>query len=133
MTLPSRELNLFVSVAAVDTNGVESLFSPEQRVILTSASGEAAGKTVELFQNRPNPFDESTVISFWLDERAARGDARIVITDTGGRVIRQLPVAVQAGMNEILYEHGYNMTGTFLYSLWLDGKLVDTKKMVFSN
>ncbi len=133
LELPSRELNLFVSVAAVDTHGIESLFSPEERVILTSASGEAAGKPVELFQNRPNPFDESTVISFWLDERAARGEAQIVITDTGGRLIRRMPVAVQAGMNEILYEHGYNMTGTFLYSLWLDGVLVDTKKMVFSN
>ncbi len=50
-----------------------------------------------------------------------------------GRLVRRMPVTLQAGMNEILYEHGYNMTGTFLYSLWLDGTLVDTKKMVFSN
>jgi len=132
--LPARELNLFVSVAGVDSNGVESLFSPEDRVVLTATDGEMPAQVpVELFQNKPNPFDESTVISFWLEDEYASADVRITIADMSGRPVRQIPVAVHRGMNEVLYEHGYNMTGTYLYSIWVNGRLVDTKKMVFSN
>lgn len=132
--LPSREINLFVSVAAIDARGIETLFSPEERVMLTSADGpSAADLPVQLFQNKPNPFDESTVISFWLDEALARSEARITISDPGGRRLLDIPVNVQAGMNEVLYTHGYAMTGTWLYSLWLDGRCIDTKKMVFAN
>ena len=60
-------------------------------------------------------------------------DAAIVITDLNGKKIREMPVEVTEGMNEVLFHHGYNMTGTYLYSLFVDGKLVGTKKMVFAN
>jgi hypothetical protein len=59
--------------------------------------------------------------------------ARVVITDLKGKTVKELPVIVKQGMNEILYHHGYNMAGTFLYSLYVDDQLISTKKMVFAN
>ena len=41
--------------------------------------------------------------------------------------------SVVEGMNEVLFTHGYNMTGTYLYSLIVNDQLIATKKMVFAN
>jgi hypothetical protein len=131
--LPSRELNIFVSVASIDENGVESLFSNEKLVRLTGTEEPLDQRTIELLQNRPNPFDESTTISFLVHDPVQVKDARIVIRDMSGVTVKEIPVEVKEGMNEILFHHGYNMTGSYLYSLYIDGILMGTKKMVFAN
>lgn len=132
--LPSREVNIFVSAASIDEHGVESLFSDEALVRLTGTHVPVSTKKgIELLQNKPNPFDESTIISFLVDDPATITDARIVITDLEGKLIKSLPVVVQAGMNEVLYTHGYNMVGTYLYTLHINGQVFATRKMVFAN
>lgn len=132
--LPSRQFNIFVSAASIDPNGVESLFSEEVLARLTGIHDPAISASgVELFQNKPNPFDESTIISFFVHDPAVIGDAIIRVTDPTGRLIKELPVPVKEGMNEVVYTHGYNMVGTYFYTLYLNQRLVDTKKMVFSN
>jgi hypothetical protein len=132
--LPSRQLNIFISVASIDENGVESLFSDEVLSRLTGTEDEKpSGNSIELLQNRPNPFDESTIISFMVHGPATNHTARIVINDLNGKLIKSIPVEVKEGMNEVLYHHGYNMVGTFLYSLYINDQMIATKKMVFAN
>ncbi len=132
--LPSRELNLFISAASIDSRGIESLFSDEVLARLTGTHEETANtKGIELLQNRPNPFDESTIISFLVHGPATNHTARIVITDLNGKMLKEIPVEVKEGMNEVLYHHGYNMVGTFLYSLYIDDLMIATKKMIFAN
>ncbi len=132
--LPSRELNLFISAASIDSRGIESLFSDEVLARLTGTHEETANsKGIELLQNRPNPFDESTIISFLVHGPATNHTARIVITDLNGKMIKEIPVEVREGMNEVLYHHGYNMIGTFLYSLYINDQMIATKKMIFAN
>ena len=94
---------------------------------------EPSEKTIELLQNKPNPFDESTLISFWIGNPSEIEQASIVIRDLNGKEIKTMPVTVVEGMNEVLFTHGYNMTGTYLYSLIVNDQLVATKKMVFAN
>jgi len=36
-------------------------------------------------------------------------------------------------LNEILYEYGYNLVGTFVYSLELDGLVLDSHQTIFAN
>lgn len=133
-TLPNREFNLFVSAASIDENGVESLFSDEVLARLTGTNEPTAPEQkIELLQNRPNPFDESTIISFLVHGPATTYNAHIVISDLNGKQIRHIPVEVKEGMNEVLYHHGYNMVGTYLYSLYINDQLMATKKMVFAN
>ncbi len=133
--LPKREINIFISAASIDSNGVESLFSDEKLVRLTTGTHDEQdiGKKIELLQNKPNPFDESTMISFLVSDPISIHRAQIMITDLRGRTIKEIPVEVKEGMNEVLFHHGYNMTGTYLYSLYINDRLIATKKMVFTN
>ncbi len=126
---------LYVSVAAVDEQGAESLFSGEKFVLVsgTEEPSAVADKPIELFQNRPNPFDEATWISFFVKKIPDYQRAQILITDLQGRVIQQIPVRLQSGLNEVLYTHGYGQRGTFAYALQIDGQTVDARQMVFAN
>lgn len=126
---------LYVSVAAMDTAGAESLFSGEKLIFITGTEepAEEAQKAVHLLPNRPNPFDEATWLSFWVNKMPEYRQASILISDMQGKVIEQIPVKLQAGHNEILYTHGYGVRGTFAYALQIDGRTVDARQMVFAN
>ncbi|MEO6131440.1 MAG: M28 family peptidase, partial [Saprospiraceae bacterium] len=132
-TLPTRQVNIFVSAASIDANGIESLFSEEELVKLTGTKDPAADQKIELLQNKPNPFDESTIISFLVNEPLSVHYAKIVITDLNGRTIKEIPSDIKEGINEVLFEHGYNATGTYMYSLYINDELIATKRMVFAN
>ncbi|MDX1912520.1 MAG: hypothetical protein SFV22_13580, partial [Saprospiraceae bacterium] len=127
--------NVYVSVAGVDAWGAESLFSGEKQVTLSGAvEPERAPANYELYQNRPNPFDEATWISFWVNEMPPAGtEALIQISDLNGRLIQNLPVALKQGLNEVLYTHGYGVRGAFNYALLVGGRLVDARQMIFAN
>lgn len=128
---------VYVSVAGVDAWGAESLFSVEKIATLSGTDNPEESDNVQnirLFQNRPNPFDEATWISFWVNELPSNArNASIQILDLAGKVIQNIPVTLQQGMNEVLYTHGYGVRGTFTYTLWIGGKAVDARQMIFAN
>lgn len=123
----------YVSVASVDADGIESLFSGEKiaRVGIEDATYEK--QPVELMQNHPNPFDGETIISVLANEDMKGADAYISIADIAGKEIKRLKITLNPGMNEVMYEHGYNVTGTFTYTLVVNGQKLQTKRMVFAN
>lgn len=128
---------VYVSVAGVDAWGAESLFSAE-KIVQTSATetpeDQADANNYQLFQNRPNPFDEATWISFWVKELPpSNTKASIQIFDLQGKLIQEIPVSLKQGLNEELYTHGYGVRGTFSYVLQIGGKAVDARQMVFAN
>lgn len=128
---------VYVSVAGVDFWGAESLFSVEKiaSVSATETPGEAGPEpNIRLFQNRPNPFDEATWISFWVNELPAGSPTSLIqIVDLQGKIIQNIPVVLKQGMNEVLYTHGYGVRGTFSYALLIGGKTVDARQMIFAN
>jgi Peptidase family M28 len=126
------------SVCSVDTNGIESLFSREDfyNILILGTEevkSEESPKTIELLQNKPNPFDEATYISFLVNEETPYRSAYIIVTDLDGNEIKKIKTMVKKGLNEVLYTHGYNVAGTFIYSLQIDGKIIDSRSMIFSN
>ena len=139
LTIPSS-LN-FISVAAVDADGIESLFTDETFLFpILNAAGELieesmpeTNKLATLYQNRPNPFDEATAINFFVHDAASIKEAYIGIFDMNGREIDRIATAFKQGMNEVVYTHGYNQTGTFLYSLVVDGRVIESRRMIFAN
>ncbi len=138
-TITSTERFNWISVASVDDQGVESLFSAERQAVLdftntsTSEIEIPANKSYELMPNRPNPFDESTIIGWMVYEQPKVRTGEVLITDLNGKLIKRMTVDIQMGLNEVLYRHGYRQLGTFIYSLVIDGQVVDSKRMVFAN
>ncbi|TVR87106.1 MAG: T9SS C-terminal target domain-containing protein [Saprospirales bacterium] len=81
----------------------------------------------ELFQNRPNPFRDHTVISFNMAERA---DARITIMDVTGKVVYTVEDIFEAGYNEITVKELERLSSqVYYYRLDTDGYSA-TKKMI---
>lgn len=127
------EQNYIVSVASVDSNGVESLFSEEKYASVNVQYYEKTTQTVELLQNHPNPFDGETVISVAANDNIKYKDAYISIRDLNGKEIERLDISLNKGMNEVTYRHGYFATGMYIYSLIIDGKTIESKRMIFAN
>ncbi len=124
----------FISTAVVDSAGVESLFSDEKNLTVVSVGKSPdAAPPIRLLQNTPNPFDEATMISVHVHGAKKYSDAYVRITSLDGKQIARLPIVLKAGMNEVVYRHGYGAAGTFIYSLVVDGKVVESRRMVFRN
>ena len=90
----------------------------------------AATAPASLEQNVPNPFNHSTVVHYTLPETCT--SAKILITNTTGRAIQQIPLSVSGGHDSIMIKGGSLQAGIYLYSLICDGKVVDTKRMVLT-
>ncbi|MBL7828627.1 MAG: HYR domain-containing protein [Saprospiraceae bacterium] len=91
------------------------------------ATGEIEFKSFALFQNQPNPFSESTHISFRLPE-ASR--ARLNIFGTDGRLVKTIIGDYAAGNNTItIRKDELGQSGVYWYELETN-KHSDRKKMI---
>lgn len=125
---------IYVQAMSVDDEGIESLPSKEYTVNVTNTEEIIPNYTgIELLQNRPNPFDEATYIEFIAEQTFHHKKAEILITDLSGKTIQIIPLVIEQGLNEVLYNHGYGVTGIYYYSLSIDGKIIQTKSMIFAN
>lgn len=132
LSIPVATGPYIISVASVDDKGVESLFSREWMVV-TGVDNTEAQQNLDLLQNRPNPADEATIISVKVNNFFNYREAFITITDIAGKEVKRIPIVLKPGVNEVLYDHGYNMAGTYFYTLVVDGKPQQAKKMQFIN
>ncbi len=80
-----------------------------------------------LLQNEPNPFKQSTAISFNL---ATAGKASLTIRDVAGKVIRTINGEYAAGMNTVTIEKSDINTVGILYYTIEAGNFSETKKMI---
>ena len=109
--------------ARVSNNG----FDEDETEDLSDATTIPAS-TASLAQNTPNPFTERTTIRFTLPEDTK--NASICIFDMSGKMLKQVPV--DASMQSITIE-GYELqAGMYIYSLVVNGKEIDTKRMILS-
>jgi hypothetical protein len=126
--------NYIVSVASVDNKGIESLFSRELMTQVKVKGLTQPDVSIELLQNKPNPFDEATTIGVRVTSSNTYKHTYISIADAvTGKEVKRIPVSLKLGINEVIYQHGYNATGTYIYTLIADGKRIQSKKMVFAN
>jgi hypothetical protein len=126
---------VYVSIMSVDGDSIESVPSKEYMVNVSSLEEQTdpLSSSIQLLQNRPNPFDESTYIQFYADQTISYQKAELIITSVNGVELRHIPIEINQGLNEVMYTHGYGATGLLYYTLVIDGRKVDTKAMVFAN
>ena len=123
----------FVSVAGVDSNGIETLFSREYSVNVSSVEEINKSKNnIVLLPAKPNPSDEEVSFTVLVNKAVPYKNAYLRISSGDGKEITHLKISLQQGINEVNYRHGYNASGTRFASLVVDGKIISTIKIVFS-
>jgi len=83
----------------------------------------------KLSQNSPNPFQQNTVIDFFIPETVQ--DAKIRVTNAEGKVVGLVDITTK-GEGQLNLDRKSYASGTYFYSLILDGKIIDTKQMVLT-
>lgn len=83
----------------------------------------------ELFQNTPNPFNQSTTIKYFLANNIT--DAYISVCNLNGTQLKSIKIN-RTGDGSVTIDRGILRPGIYLYALVANGELIDTKKMVIS-
>jgi hypothetical protein len=83
-----------------------------------------------LYQNVPNPFNSITTINYRLDNNVK--NAKICIYNLTGKQLQCYNLPATAGENAIEVRASSLQSGMYLYSLIVDGKLIDTKRMILT-
>ena len=98
------------------------------KVTITTGILENKSLGVKLFQNMPNPFNNTSDVSYNL---AKRGNVTFEVTDLAGRVIVALNEgAMDAGTHTITID-GKNLSqGVYFYTLNVDGVKLTNKMVV---
>jgi len=82
----------------------------------------------KLFQNYPNPFNPESKIEYSI---AKNSKVKINVFDQIGREIKTLINKKQnSGVYEVTFDGTDLPTGVYFYSLFIDGVIAETKKMV---
>jgi hypothetical protein len=93
----------------------------EQEVTLSNT------EVIVLDQNAPNPFTNQTTINYYIPEDASV--VQIQFFDMNGKMIKVMEV-MDRGAGRLLVYAGELRDGVYSYSLVVDGKVIDTKRMI---
>ncbi|MBP7822191.1 MAG: tail fiber domain-containing protein, partial [Saprospiraceae bacterium] len=92
-----------------------------QKIVLSNQQG------IILSQNDPNPFTESTRITFQIPDEVK--DAKIIFTSTTGAIINTA-IINERGAGELEVYSSELSKGLYNYTLVCDGKVIASKKML---
>lgn len=82
-----------------------------------------------LYQNTPNPFSSETTVEYYVNNM--KSNAYIVLYDLNGRELNRYEIA-ETGKGYVTINSDKMVAGMYLYSLVIDGREIDSKKMVLS-
>jgi len=103
---------------------LESLMLHQSNV---SGKQFAAISPALLEQNTPNPFNHITSIRYTLPKHFS--SAYILVNDNNGKTIKQFNISGTG--NGIVHVDASTLpSGAYHYSLIIDGKIIETKKMI---
>ncbi len=83
----------------------------------------------KLFQNYPNPFNPKTIIRY--NVRRQTSNVKLIVFDLQGKQVEELVNQKQnPGTYEVDFTGDKLSSGIYFYSLIIDGKVEDTKRMI---
>ena len=96
-------------------------------VIGVQLDNSEAYASIQLFQNEPNPFNNQTIVKFYLPQAK---QATLVVTDVSGKVVQSIHKKYEAGMNqEVLNKGDLLQQGIYYYRLQTND-FIGVKKML---
>ncbi|MBL4754974.1 MAG: M28 family peptidase [Flavobacteriales bacterium] len=140
-----------ITVAAVDSNGITSMFSsaifpPVSPIVSTDSAAQddlpysfvcntvSVAETAAPFVSGismlcvPNPTSGTARFIVNIERKLNYKESQILVTNLAGKVVRQLPVALSVGSNEVMFNGNELPAGIYTYSLVTDGLTMITKK-----
>ena len=76
-------------------------------------------------QNAPNPFSNSTQIRYYIPPNAK--SATINISDITGTIVKVIEIK-EAGIGILTLSRGEVVSGNYIYSLYIDNKIIESKQ-----
>jgi len=99
------------------------------QIVNISHTNQIINKDFELLQNYPNPFNPVTKIGYRISKKSF---VTLKIYNVEGKRIISIIQKTQNAGSYLIEFNGNNLAGgIYFYSLVIDNKLVDTKKMLF--
>jgi len=102
---------------------------------LISTAGQPGNNTAVLVgdasiqQNIPNPVSNTTMIHYTLPK--SYSSAKIIITDRNGKTLKDVAIKGTGNGNVTINTSGL-IAGNYNYSLYINGRIVETKQMMIS-
>jgi hypothetical protein len=85
-------------------------------------------KGAELYQNYPNPFNPTTQILYELKNNS---EVQLRVSDMLGRTVATIQNGRKnAGQHSVTFDASNLSSGVYVYSLIVDGRITETKKMM---
>jgi len=107
---------------------------PLSEVVAVKNTSSEIPDSYKLSQNYPNPFNPSTIVKFSIPlchSCGSRNPVRLIVYDILGKEVATLVnEKLQAGTYEVNFDGNNLSTGIYFYSLEVDGKRIDTKKLM---
>jgi len=111
-----------------DSNSVRHLTPQAQNNENVSIiNAELTDKAAILYQNMPNPFGDGTTIRYFIPDNV--NSASIVFHNEFGQELKTVEIT-EKGMEQINLTTTNLSGGIYTYSLVIDGKLIETKRMM---
>jgi len=82
-----------------------------------------------LYQNNPNPFSQTTTINCFIPEQS--NSSSLMVFDMSGSLKRTIPITGKDNQS-IVINGSELVAGMYLYTLIIDNKEIDTKKMILT-
>jgi hypothetical protein len=118
-----KEQNTLIETLKADVNELKSNYDQ----INSIKPNETQYDNAVLFQNDPNPFDQITVINYYLPITIQ--NASIIIYNMQGVQLKIFD-HIQKGKSFISIKSEELKPGMYIYTLIADGKEIDTKRMI---
>jgi hypothetical protein len=98
--------------------------------LTNSPTSNTLSSTGSLEQNTPNPVNGSTTIRYHVPETAT--SANMTLTNAKGQVVKTVSLG-NRGAGQVSLNTTGLATGTYHYTLYVDGRQADTKRLVIAN
>ena len=122
LELEKQNEQLMENISAI--NELLGIQKTNEKLAITIQQNDIA----KLEQNVPNPFSNSTTISCFIPNDVKT--AVILIQSANGVLIKEIVLSAK-GHNQVQLDAESLPSGTFSYSLVLDGKVASTKTMIY--
>ncbi|MEP7170194.1 MAG: T9SS type A sorting domain-containing protein, partial [Bacteroidota bacterium] len=108
---------------------IDELKSMVQQLADEKKESAVLSNTAALDQNQPNPFSQQTVIRYAVP--AGFTSAFVEISNISGQLLKTQSV-LQSGKGQLILNANELSSGTYQYSLIIDGKVLESKQMILT-